>query len=126
MPTTTFTLADEERELLPSDDDVNGYAKHGWYLSKKLLTDDEVDTLLAASEQFYAGERDRRLLHWPPTLSYWEPSHGAVQRHDFGRPRTLSRHAAEGRVAASPQVGQHPGHGPHGGRMIGRTGQRAA
>src|SRR6266571_1239200 len=82
MLTSTFTLTDEERELLPSDDDVSSYATHGWYMSKKLLTDDEVDTLLTASERFYAGERDRNLPQRPPNLAYWKPSHGAVQRHN--------------------------------------------
>ncbi len=55
-----FTLTDEERALLPSDEDVAHYAEHGWYLSKKLLTDAEVDTLLEASERFYAWPRG-----WP-------------------------------------------------------------
>jgi ectoine hydroxylase-related dioxygenase (phytanoyl-CoA dioxygenase family) len=74
-------LTDEERELLPSDEDVAFYAEHGWYLSKKLFTDAEVDELVQASDRFYAGERDRRLPVRPPHLAYWEPSHGDVQRH---------------------------------------------
>ena len=28
-------LTDAERELLPSDEDVEFYAEHGWYLTKK-------------------------------------------------------------------------------------------
>ena len=47
--------------LLPTDDEVAGYAEHGWYLTRKLLTDDEVDELVEASERYYAGERDRAL-----------------------------------------------------------------
>jgi ectoine hydroxylase-related dioxygenase (phytanoyl-CoA dioxygenase family) len=82
MLTSEFTLTDEERELLPSDEDVEWYAKHGWYLSKKLLTDEEVDRLVAASDAFYAGARSRRLPTRPPTLAYWEPEHGDVQRHN--------------------------------------------
>jgi ectoine hydroxylase-related dioxygenase (phytanoyl-CoA dioxygenase family) len=82
MSTSTFTLTDDERELLPSDSDVRRYAEHGWYLTEKLLTDGEVDTLIAASERFYAGHRDRVLPVRPPNLSYWEPSHGSVQRHN--------------------------------------------
>lgn len=75
-------LTDQERELLPSDEDVAFYSEHGWYLTKKLLTDEEVDELQAASERYYAGERDRRLPLRPPRLAYWEPEHGAVQRHN--------------------------------------------
>jgi ectoine hydroxylase-related dioxygenase (phytanoyl-CoA dioxygenase family) len=83
MPNTDqFTLTDAEQDLLPSDADVSHFAAHGWYLSKKLLDDDEVDALLAASEEFYAGRRDRTLPVRPPNLAYWEPSHGPVQRHN--------------------------------------------
>jgi hypothetical protein len=80
--TEGFTLAEVEADLLPSADDVRAYAEHGWYLSKKLLTDDEADALRAASERFYAGHRDRTLPVRPPTLSYWEPADGPVQRHN--------------------------------------------
>ena len=79
--TRAFSLSDDELALLPSDDDVEHYARHGWYLTKKLFTDDEVDELVAASERFYAGERSRTLPLRPPRLAYWEPSHGDVQRH---------------------------------------------
>jgi hypothetical protein len=82
MQTTEFALTDEQRALLPSEKDVAGYAEHGWYLSKKLLTDGEVATLLAASERFYAGQRGRRLPTRPSTLAYWEPENGPVQRHN--------------------------------------------
>ena len=82
MQTTDFNLTDEERSLLPSDEDVAEYQQHGWYLSKKLFTDEEVDALQAASERFYDGERSRRLTKRPATLAYWEPSDGPVQRHN--------------------------------------------
>ena len=80
--TDELRLTDQERDLLPSDADVEEYQARGWYLSKKLLSDDEVDRLLAASERFYAGHRDRTLPARPPNLAYWEPSDGPVQRHN--------------------------------------------
>jgi len=79
---TESTRTIPDRELLPTDEDVAWYAEHGWYLSKKLLTDAEVDLLVEASEAFYAGARSRRLPTRPGTLAYWEPAHGAVQRHN--------------------------------------------
>ncbi|MCW2932438.1 MAG: phytanoyl-CoA dioxygenase [Actinomycetia bacterium] len=83
MQTTgQFALSAAERELLPSDEEVSQYAARGWYLSRKLLEDDECDALAAASERFYAGQRDRVLPVRPPNLAYWEPSHGQVQRHN--------------------------------------------
>ena len=80
--TPPFTLTEQERSLLPSDADVEFYAEHGWYLTKKLFTDDEVDELVAASERYYAGERSRTLPLRPPKLAYWDPSKGDVQRHN--------------------------------------------
>ena len=80
--TSQAPLTVQERSLLPTDADVEFYAEHGWYLSQKLLTDDEADGLVAASERYYAGERNRRLPARPATLAYWEPSHGNVQRHN--------------------------------------------
>ena len=77
-----FTLTEQDLALLPSDEDVAAFAEHGWYLSKKLFTDAEVDDLLSATERYYAGERDRTLPARPPRLAYWEPSHGDVQRHN--------------------------------------------
>ncbi|HCT75081.1 MAG TPA: phytanoyl-CoA dioxygenase [Micromonosporaceae bacterium] len=75
-------LTEEERELLPTEQDVAFYAEHGWYLTPKLFTDAEVDELVEASERFYAGERDRTLPLRPPKLAYWEPEDGPVQRHN--------------------------------------------
>jgi ectoine hydroxylase-related dioxygenase (phytanoyl-CoA dioxygenase family) len=80
--TSEFTLSDAEQELLPSAAEVSHFAAHGWYLSKKLLDDDEIEALAAASERFYRGERDRTLPVRPPNLAYWEPAHGPVQRHN--------------------------------------------
>ncbi|MFD7988589.1 phytanoyl-CoA dioxygenase family protein [Kitasatospora indigofera] len=80
--TLRFDLTDEELALLPDADDVAFYAEHGWYLSKKLFTDEEVDRLAAASEDYYAGERSRALPVRPPRLAAWQPSDGPVQRHN--------------------------------------------
>jgi hypothetical protein len=90
MPTTStarrldlrFELSAADQALLPTDDDVRAYLRDGWYLSRKLLTDAEIDELVTASERFYAGARDRTLPARPDRLAYWEPAHGPVQRHN--------------------------------------------
>jgi ectoine hydroxylase-related dioxygenase (phytanoyl-CoA dioxygenase family) len=79
---TAFELGEEERALLPTDAEVEEYAERGWYLSRKLFSDDEIDRLVAASERYYAGERDRELPVRPPKLAAWDPSKGDVQRHN--------------------------------------------
>jgi ectoine hydroxylase-related dioxygenase (phytanoyl-CoA dioxygenase family) len=80
--TPQFELSDADRELLPTDEEVDSYVEHGWFLTKKLFTDEEVDTLVAATDRFYAGERDRTLPARPPRLAYWTPDKGEVQRHN--------------------------------------------
>ena len=80
--TQAFALTEAERALLPTDDDVAWYAAHGWYLTRKLFTDDEIDTIVAETERFYAGRKDRDLPLRPPNLAYWTPADGPVQRHN--------------------------------------------
>jgi ectoine hydroxylase-related dioxygenase (phytanoyl-CoA dioxygenase family) len=77
-----FFLTDDEQALLPSDSDVRFYAEHGWYLSKKLFSDSEIDALVAASDDYYEGARDRQLPVQPAKLASWKPADGPVQRHN--------------------------------------------
>jgi ectoine hydroxylase-related dioxygenase (phytanoyl-CoA dioxygenase family) len=77
-----FFLTADEQALLPSVDDVRGYAEHGWYLSKKLFSDSEIDALVAASDDYYDGHRDRELPVRPAKLASWKPADGPVQRHN--------------------------------------------
>jgi len=78
--TGAYTAVDEE--LLPTEQGIRWYADHGWYLSGKLLSDEEVDELAAAAARYYGGHRDRRLPVRPPHLAYWEPADGQIQRHN--------------------------------------------
>jgi len=80
--TSPFSLTDAEIDLLPTDAEVQEYARRGWYLTRKLLTDGEVDALIEATDAFYAGHKDRALPSRPPNLAYWVPSHGDIQRHN--------------------------------------------
>jgi ectoine hydroxylase-related dioxygenase (phytanoyl-CoA dioxygenase family) len=112
--TSPFTLTQAELELLPTDAEVEHYQRHGWYLTRKLFSDDEVDALVEASDRFYSGERDRSLPQRPQNLAYWEPSHGPVQRHndyvhyESDAIRSILRKPLVGAVAArlarSPQI----------------------
>ncbi|MFJ9443315.1 4-hydroxyphenylpyruvate dioxygenase [Kitasatospora sp. NPDC101235] len=77
-----FRLTEAERALLPTPEEVAHYREHGWYLSRKLFSDEELDTLQAATELYYAGHRDRELPVRPPRLASWRPSDGPVQRHN--------------------------------------------
>lgn len=80
--TQSFTLSESDRELLPSAEEVREYSERGHHLSRKLFTDQEIETLVLESERFYAGHRDRELPVRPPNLAYWTPEQGNVQRHN--------------------------------------------
>jgi Phytanoyl-CoA dioxygenase (PhyH) len=89
METTTlppgsgrFALTEEELGLLPTEQDVSTYAERGWFLSKRLFSDQELDTLQEATEKYYEGHRDRQLPVRPPRLASWTPADGPVQRHN--------------------------------------------
>jgi ectoine hydroxylase-related dioxygenase (phytanoyl-CoA dioxygenase family) len=82
MDNGQFQLTEPERSLLPTAADVRFYAEHGWYLSQQLFSDDEIDALTAASDDYYDGARDHLLPVRPPKLASWTPEHGAVQRHN--------------------------------------------
>ncbi|WP_030393201.1 phytanoyl-CoA dioxygenase family protein [Kitasatospora purpeofusca] len=77
-----FHLTEAERALLPTPEEVAGYLEHGWYLSRRLFSDEELDTLQAATEHYYTGHRDRTLPVRPPRLASWSAADGPVQRHN--------------------------------------------
>ncbi|WP_194896241.1 phytanoyl-CoA dioxygenase family protein [Catenulispora pinisilvae] len=81
MSKDAFTVVGEEH-LLPTEAEVASYLQRGWYLSRKLFSDDEIDALVEASERFYSGQRDRELPARPRRLADWRPADGDVQRHN--------------------------------------------
>lgn len=97
-----FSLTEAERQLLPTDEDVRFYAEHGWYLSRRLLSDAELAELTDASQAFYAGAEDHPLPLRPPRLADWRPSDGEVQRHNDYIAR---RSAAIGAILGKPLLG---------------------
>ena len=71
-------LTTAELELLPTDADVAFYQEHGFYKSKKIFTDEEVEAAIAGSERFYRGERDVPLPNHPG--GGWKSEQGNVLR----------------------------------------------
>lgn len=79
----TGPLTEEESGLLPSEEDVVFYRKHGYYHSRKLFTDEEIEAAIAGSERYYAGERD-----FPPPNGFetdgWKPGDGeGLRKNDY-------------------------------------------
>ncbi|AWX98602.1 phytanoyl-CoA dioxygenase [Marinomonas primoryensis] len=77
---STFTPS--EIELLPTDEDIKLYQQNGWYISKKIFTDEELDQLIVESKRYYSGVRDQPLPMMPKSIAYWTPDDGNVARNN--------------------------------------------
>lgn len=64
---------------LPTDEDVEFYRTHGWWVSPQIIPDDVLDTAQLGADRHYAGERDNPLLISGGYLD-WQPEHGDVIR----------------------------------------------
>jgi ectoine hydroxylase-related dioxygenase (phytanoyl-CoA dioxygenase family) len=73
-------LTPQQCELLPSEEDVAFYEKHGYYVSKKIFADEEIDDAVYGSERYYAGERDFILPDSVKAFEGWKPGDGAGLR----------------------------------------------
>lgn len=98
-------LSSNQLALLPTDEDVAHFRETGYYVSKTLFTEDEIDGFLAASERFYRVDLDEPAVPVPvrfrPTGSYG----AGLRKHDqssmFSRGlRTLVTNPILGAIAA--------------------------
>ncbi|WP_040833975.1 phytanoyl-CoA dioxygenase family protein [Nocardia brevicatena] len=76
-----FELTSAEQESLPSDDDVEFYRKHGWFITPRLFADEAIDDALDALEAHHRRERDYELPGAIDELYDWAP--GAVHQIRF-------------------------------------------
>ena len=84
LNTFNATLSPEQEALLPTEEDVAFYEEHGWYISKKIISDEIIAEAIAGSERFYRGERDTKI---PEGIAFsdWKPSDGyhVVRNNEF-------------------------------------------
>lgn len=83
METLNQTLSDEQLELLPTEEEILFYEKHGWYISKKVIPVDLIDEMIIASQRYFQGERDFQL---PTTSGFkdWKPGDpDTIQNSEF-------------------------------------------
>ena len=108
-----MTLTPDQMALLPTDDEVRLYRERGFYLSRPLFTDEEVDAAQRGSERFYARDLDEPPFpmpdRWRPTGEYGD----GLRKHDYASFFSLGlsalvRHpllaAVAARLAGTPQV----------------------
>lgn len=100
-PVPRTTLTDDETSLLPTEEEVRFYEEHGWYVSRRILTDEVLDEAVRGAERFYAGDWDRAL---PATEGYvdWRPGDGDAVRNSQ---HASYRQAGLRRLALQPIIG---------------------
>ena len=68
-------LTPEEEALLPSNLDVVFYRQHGWYRSKRVLSEALLDQAFVGIQRHFSGERDW-ILPQTSGFSDWKPGNG--------------------------------------------------
>jgi ectoine hydroxylase-related dioxygenase (phytanoyl-CoA dioxygenase family) len=72
----TSTRYEIDQALLPTDEDIAFYQEHGWYITKKIFSDEQIDAATEAADQFYDGHRDGEApVPLKPFLD-WKPEYG--------------------------------------------------
>jgi hypothetical protein len=104
VQTVAFDLAKVEH-LLPTDEDIQFYREKGYYKSKKLFTDEQIDGALQAQEEFYAGNFDFPPLENGEWHCYVNPDPDVLKKNDYASFRkaglqVLTRSPLIGLVAA--------------------------
>jgi len=71
-----------EEAMLPTDEDVQHYREHGWWVSGKIVPDELLDAAIEASERYYAGGLDDG-----PDLHEWcyppQPPLPGLRKNDY-------------------------------------------
>ena len=102
-------LSEEQKALLPSDDDVRHYREHGWYHSKTLFSMSEMDAFSDASEYYYNLVLDdpTEILERVPSLERFRPTgqYKGLRKNDYSSMfskglRELVTHPLIGAIAA--------------------------
>jgi ectoine hydroxylase-related dioxygenase (phytanoyl-CoA dioxygenase family) len=93
----------QQPALLPSDDDIDFYQLHGFYVSRVIVPGPVLDEALRGMERFYAGERDAPFPGPPGAAEQgWQPADGDVLRkNDYA---SLQVHELA-RLVAYPTIG---------------------
>jgi hypothetical protein len=81
--TAAVELEDRLAEVLPTDDEVAEYRERGWYISRPIFDDRELEAAIDGSERFYRGEviepERVRVPDWVrPTTTY-----DGLRKHDY-------------------------------------------
>jgi ectoine hydroxylase-related dioxygenase (phytanoyl-CoA dioxygenase family) len=66
-------------DFIPSEEDIEFYRTHGWWVSPKIIPDEVLDIAALGAQRHYTGERDQEMLVAGGYLD-WRPEHGNIVR----------------------------------------------
>jgi hypothetical protein len=75
-----MSLTDDERALLPSEEDVAYFRQHGYWVTGPIFTPEEIEDARYGIERFYAGECDFPLTAHVRRMTGWKSGDPDVQR----------------------------------------------
>lgn len=78
----TLGLVQDDTHLLPSPRDVEFYRDHGWWISGRIFSDNELESAVAGSERFYAGEWDAPLPKGAPGWGWTAADGNCLRKND--------------------------------------------
>jgi Phytanoyl-CoA dioxygenase (PhyH) len=95
---------DTTQSLRPSATDLELYDEHGWWISPKLFSDEEIDAALEGAERHYAGHRDWTLPVAIKRYLDWTPDQGdqRLRMNDY----IVLQNRTIGAIGLSPLIGQ--------------------
>lgn len=78
------SLSDPQKTLLPTDQDVDFYQQHGWFISQPVISDAVIEQAVAGAERYYRGERDA-VLPVSEGYSDWQSKDGfdTIRNNEF-------------------------------------------
>ncbi len=77
-------LTAQQQALLPSDDDVKSFWEHGYYISKQILSDEQLDGASAAMDRYHDGQRDAKLPGGKEVPWNWKPEQvNLLRKNDY-------------------------------------------
>lgn len=79
----TLVLTQEQIALLPSEQEVDFYREHGWYISKPILSEEEIEDANYGAQRHYNGERDTSLPIVSGFLDWKETDGDILRQNDY-------------------------------------------
>lgn len=79
----TNDLSDQQKLLLPTEQEIVLYEETGWYVSKKIIPDEIIDAAILGADNFYKGEIDFNLYNTQGIANDSYNTTSAIRNNEF-------------------------------------------